>query len=116
MEPNLGMNGVATNDVVFNILRMDLESDLEGFIYFNELLFKTMKRVYGEKRIKNKVLAEHELKTVQKIQRIKDKMIKKSRNLERKAVAVNPFLTIMYRGMAFRTWHKIMVAYLGRRN
>lgn len=37
---------------------MDLEADEEGFVYFNELLFKSMKRAFGEKRITNKILAD----------------------------------------------------------
>jgi hypothetical protein len=47
--------------------------------------------------------------------KIKERMKKKSRNLERKGVAVNPFLTIMYRGMSFRTWMKITKMYKKRR-
>jgi hypothetical protein len=64
MEPNLGMKGESHNDILCEIVKMDLESDEEGFIYFNELLFKAMKRINGEKHILNKVLAEHELRTV----------------------------------------------------
>jgi hypothetical protein len=76
-----------------------------------------MKRVYGEKKIKNAVLAEHELRTVQKISRIKTQMKKKSRTFERKkAVQVNPFLSIMYRGMAYRTWSKLTKLYRKRRD
>lgn len=51
-----------------NIVKMNLESDEEGFIYFNELLFKSMKRIYGCERTKKKVLAEIELKTLEKLQ------------------------------------------------
>jgi hypothetical protein len=29
-------------------VRMDLEADGDGNVYFNELLFKTMKMVFGE--------------------------------------------------------------------
>jgi hypothetical protein len=50
---------------------MDLQSDEEGFVYFNELLFKAMKREYGVLHIKNKILAEHELKAMRKIENIK---------------------------------------------
>jgi len=34
--------------VIKEIVKMDLEADEEGFVYFNELLFKSMKRVFGE--------------------------------------------------------------------
>lgn len=47
MAPPLGFKGDKTKsrkDVVIEILKMDLVSDNSGFIYFNELLFKSMKR------------------------------------------------------------------------
>lgn len=50
---------------------MDLVSDEEGFVYFNELLFKAMRRAYGETHVKNKILVEHELRTIKKIDVIK---------------------------------------------
>jgi hypothetical protein len=43
---------------------MNLESDENGFVYFNELLFKTMKRKYADERTKNRALIEHEIKTL----------------------------------------------------
>ena len=39
-----GIKGVTRKDVVVEILKMDLISDPNGFIYFNELLFKSMRR------------------------------------------------------------------------
>lgn len=47
MAPPLGfknMKSVTRKDVVIEILKMDLISDNNGFIYFNELLFRSMKR------------------------------------------------------------------------
>lgn len=58
---------------------MDLVSDNEGFIYFNELLFKSMRREYGDKHVKNKLLIHSEITARRKIDGIKEKMIKKSR-------------------------------------
>lgn len=52
---------------------MKKKSDNEGFIYFNELLFKTMKSVYGfaihqtENKIIYEELKNYEKKTSQKI-------------------------------------------------
>ena len=84
---------------------MDLESDEEGYIYFNDLLFKSMKRIYGCPHIRNMLLAEAEMKTVQKLEKLKDKMAKKSRNLERTSLnQVNPFLTRMFYRMTWRSW------------
>ena len=83
-------------------------SDEEGFVYFNELLFKSMKRRYGQERTKKKVLVDLELKTLEKLMRIKEKMITKQRGIERiKAVTFNPFLAVMYKNMSFRSWNKL---------
>ena len=48
-------------------------SDPEGYIFFNELLFKTMKRVYSKERTKKKILADMELRTLEKLQALKKK-------------------------------------------
>ena len=45
-------------------------SDADGFIYFNELLYKTMKRRYANGRTKKKVLYELELDTLEKLEKI----------------------------------------------
>lgn len=50
---------------------MDLVSDNEGFVYFNELLFKSMRQVYGERHVKNKILIQHEINAMRKIENIK---------------------------------------------
>lgn len=55
---------------------MDLEIDSEGFIYFNELLFKTLKRVYGDEHIKNKIIITKELKALKKIKSIREFIIR----------------------------------------
>lgn len=47
MEPKLGMSNLEEIEILRNLVLMELESDEEGFIYFNDLLFKSMKRVYG---------------------------------------------------------------------
>src|SRR5438105_407810 len=60
LKGNLAFVGENDAGIMRNIVKMSLESDEEGFIYFNELLFKAMKRKYGEERTKKKVLAEYE--------------------------------------------------------
>ena len=42
-----------------------------------------MRRVYGETHVKNKILVEHELRTLKKIEDIKKRMKKKSLQEER---------------------------------
>jgi hypothetical protein len=40
-------------------------------VYFNELMYKAFKRVYGQERVKNRVLLELELKIIEKLENIK---------------------------------------------
>lgn len=83
-------------------------SDNDGFIYFNELLYKTMKRRYANGRTKKKVLYELELDTLEKLEKIMKQQMLLSRAKERKdAVAVNPFLAMMYKNMSFNVWRNI---------
>jgi hypothetical protein len=56
---------------------MDLEADGDGFVYFNELLFKTMKMVFGEEHLKHKKLIEAEFRALKKIKQIKEKILKR---------------------------------------
>ena len=66
-----------------------------------------MKRQYGKERTKKRILAEVELRTLDKLQKIKDNQQKKSRKNDRlKAVTVNPFLMVMYKNMSFKAWMK----------
>ncbi len=50
---------------------MELVSDNEGFVYFNELLYRVMRRVYGDPHLKNKLLIKTEIETMHKIHEIK---------------------------------------------
>lgn len=79
MEAPIGMRGEKMNEIIKSVMQMELESDNEGFVYFNELLYKVMRRVYGEQHVKNKILVDMEIQTMKKILAIKEKMIKKSR-------------------------------------
>lgn len=116
LKGELAFKGENEKGILRNIVKMSLEADEEGFIYFNELLFKAMKRIYGEERTKKKVLAEIEFKYLEKLQQIKEKMLMKSRKQDRiKAVSVNPFLTVMYKSMSFKAWFKIYRQNLDKR-
>ena len=35
------------NFVTAEVVEMDIERDENGYVYFNELVYKTMRRVYG---------------------------------------------------------------------
>lgn len=45
-------------NIIKHVITMDLDSDADGYVYFNELLFKTLKRVYGEEHEKNRLVIE----------------------------------------------------------
>lgn len=96
---------ISKERVMKEIIKMNLEADVEGFIYFNDLLFKSMQRYYGIAHIKNRILYKQELATVEKLEKIRDKMIKKGRQVDKiNAIKVNPFLTMMYKNMSFNAW------------
>ena len=83
MPPPLGfkgMRGMNRRNAVVKILKMDLVSDNNGFVYFNELLFRSMKRldfnfiifrVYGEENVKNITLAQQELSVLKKLEKLR---------------------------------------------
>ena len=83
MEAPLGMKDKADKEIIKDVVLMELQSDEDGFVYFHELLYRAMRRVYGEQHVKNKILVDHELRTMQRIESIKMKMKKKSHTLER---------------------------------
>ena len=61
MESPLGMRGEKVNTIIKSVMQMELVSDNEGFFYFNELLFRVMRRVYGDPHVMNKILVDHEI-------------------------------------------------------
>ena len=55
------MPGVTESDLKKNLLKMGIRSD-DGYIYFNELLYRCMRRHYGNLKL-NKKMQIFELKT-----------------------------------------------------
>jgi hypothetical protein len=107
MEKPLGMTEEDLkddNDIHKNIVQMDIRADEEGYVYFNELLYKVMKKTYGVKHIRNIKLAEYEGMTFIKINKIQEKMSNYLISEDKKATAVNPFLAIMYYNISFKSW------------
>lgn len=95
---------------------MDLEADEDGFIYFHELLFRAMRRVYGEQHVRNKILVENEIRTLQRIEQLKNKVKKENWKKERTAAAqVNPFMLHMYMKISFKAWNKLFNLNLDKR-
>ena len=64
-EP-LGMATIRSDKLLSrNLLKMGIRSE-KGYVYFNELLFRAMKRIYGNFKI-NKEMQVFELRTLYKI-------------------------------------------------
>ena len=107
MSVPLGMEDEEINDdsdYLRSIVLMNIKQDENGYIYFNELLYKVMKKKYGIKNVKNRVLAENEMKAYFKINNIQKKMSKGLISEEKKVYLVNPFLQNMYYKISFNTW------------
>ena len=107
MSVPLGMEDEEINDdsdYLRSIVLMNIKQDENGYIYFNELLYKVMKKKYGIKNVKNRVLAENEMKAYFKINNIQKKMSKGLISEEKKVHLVNPFLQNMYYKISFNTW------------
>ena len=71
---------------------------MQIFIIFNS------NRIYGEEHVINITLAQQELSILKKINEIRKKMFKKSSKNERESVKVNPFLSLMYYKLSFKSW------------
>ena len=59
------MPGVREGELKRTMLKMGIRSE-DGYIYFNELLYRSMKRVYGNMKLNRDMLVT-ELKTQYKI-------------------------------------------------
>jgi hypothetical protein len=108
LQGNLGMSTDSEKDIIKYTTKMCIQGDNEGFVFFNEMLFKTMKRIYGTDRTRKKKLRDSEIQTLLKLEKIKETESKVSRKNERlQAVQVNPFLIVMYKNMSFKAWRKV---------
>ena len=92
---------------------MAIKSD-NGYIYFNELLYRCMRRKYGNMKI-NKKMQIFELKTQYRIYLITLSIQNQNKKLSnedifnsiiKKENGVNPFLTVMNFKISFKTWMK----------
>ena len=102
------------------MLKMAIKSD-QGYIFFNEMLYRCMRRKYGNMKI-NKKMQIFELRTQYSIYlmtlRIQNKGHMKQSNEEifnaiiKKENGVNPFLTVMNFKISFYTWLKVARATL----
>lgn len=58
------MSNLKDTEIIKHVVLMELQSDEEGFVYFHELLYRAMRRVYGEQHVRNKILVDCEVKTL----------------------------------------------------
>ena len=101
------------DDLKKQLLKMGIKSE-NGYIYFNELLYRCMRRKYGNMRI-NKKMQIFELRTQYKIYVITREQQNKSialnsselyNGLVKKDIGVNPFLIYLYLKISYKTWLK----------
>jgi hypothetical protein len=102
---------ISESDVKKQVLKLGIRKE-NGFIYFNELLYRSMRRVYGNFKL-NKKLQLKELRTQFRLfvmteqQRLPRPNISNEEifsNLINHGKSVNPFLTIMYYRISFNSW------------
>ena len=93
---------------------MAINSDL-GYIYFNELLYRCMRKKYGNMKI-NKRMQKFELGTQFSIflttreKQAKSKIVGNEEiynSIIKKENQVNPFLTVMNFKISYKTWLKV---------
>ena len=112
-EPSLGFHSDAYDDATMkkSLLKMGIRSD-HGFVYFNELLYRCMRRKYSQMKI-SRQMQIFELKTQFHIYKLTLANKNQSKrltnndiynNIIRKGNGVNPFLTVMHFRTSFRTW------------
>lgn len=102
------------------MLKMAIKSD-QGYIFFNEMLYRCMRRKYGNMKI-NKKMQIFELRTQYSIYlmtlNIQNKGNRSQSNDEifnaiiKKENGVNPFLTVMNFKISFKTWLKVTRAHM----
>ena len=99
------------SDIKKEVLKLGIRKE-NGFIYFNELLYRCMRRVYGNFKL-NKKMQLKELKTQFRIFTLTEEARKTQSNVSNEEVfskivnygnSVNPFLTMMYYKISFNTW------------
>ena len=80
-------------------------SNKDGYIYFNELLFKACRMTYTEPTFYNKVIQEHELNTQIRIQKHAKKAQQKGKvdDSLTKATIASPLISLLFKKLTFRT-------------
>lgn len=111
-----GSDQQSEDEMKKQILKMGIRGD-DGWIYFNELLYRCLRRIYGNFKL-NQRMQIKELKTQFVLFQLTMKAKKEEKaaksnetvfeSLVNKGSSVNPFLTMMYYRISFMTWHNQM--------
>ena len=110
-------------DVARTTIQMGITVD-DGFIYFNEMLYRVMRAQFGKIKF-NRVMALNELVTQYRILELTmaEKELKFSNKSQKedafffslRAVPANPFLTAMFFRASFKAWRSHMHTYLRKK-
>jgi hypothetical protein len=125
LPPPIGLpSDTPDGEMKKTMIKMGIRCD-DGYIYFNELLYRCMRRAYGNFKL-NKRMQIIELKTqykiLQKTLEAQNQAIKLKNHelffekMLGNSTAVNPFLQMMYYRISFRTWVKAMRSEERRKN
>jgi len=102
------------NELKKEVLKMGIRSE-NGWVYFNELLYRSMRRVFGNFKLGNKMQII-ELKTQFRIFMVSQEATNEQNHtisneaivatLVRRDTSMNPFVSAMYYRISFYTWYK----------
>eukprot|EP00347_Sterkiella_histriomuscorum_P004762 403359206 len=116
-EP-LGLsNQLDDMEIAKELLSLGIRTELDGYVYFNEMLYRCMRRVYGNMKLDQEMQA-NEIKTQIKIQKMTLKQMRKIRlnlfdkHLDKEAVMgilkqdkiFNPLVQKFFARLGFTTW------------
>ena len=126
LPPPIGLpEETEENELKRQLLKMGIRSE-DGFIYFNELLYRCMRRVYGHFKL-NRQMSVFEIGTQFRLLQIREKMNenqKKGANTDRKLMvhkltkgqfAFNPFMLILFWRITFNKWLNMVRVEMAKR-
>eukprot|EP01022_Parablepharisma_sp_SALTPOND_P016346 TRINITY_DN2382_c0_g1_i1.p1 TRINITY_DN2382_c0_g1~~TRINITY_DN2382_c0_g1_i1.p1 ORF type:complete len:1853 (+),score=104.69 TRINITY_DN2382_c0_g1_i1:61-5559(+) len=103
LPPYFGFNSNDVNLRTKQIMSLGIRSDPDSNVYFNELLYCTLQRLYAEDLERDAFMQEKEVEIRKKIFRAARKA---AQNSKRQMILkqVNPFVSLMILRMTFKLW------------
>eukprot|EP00347_Sterkiella_histriomuscorum_P015163 403358079 len=115
MNEPLGMPDSNEKEINKEIIKMGIRSE-DGWVFFNELLYRSMKRIYGDKDFKSDIMIITEFQTLFKIHQINQALIGKKKLFSKKVnqykdmalnrQSCNPFQQLYYFQLSFKVWRE----------